>query len=443
MSNLFFAPENKKHGDFCLIEKDDRIYSIFIENEKTNGAVTKGVSNGNSFGLAVSDDGLFWEYLGKVKSPGKKGTWNDKSLWAMQVFKEGDEYLMIYSAIARIDGRNHPTQQFGIARSKDLKEWADFDDNPVIKNTDTGSHYYPLTMHRFCWRDANIRKIDDKFYCILAANDLAKPHELSGCTALLKSDDLKTWTDFPPVFSPGKYREVETPHIHEINSKYYIIFGENAHSMSMRFAVSDSFLGEYVEPELNVFTPAHCYAGVMFEWKGEHYFYHWIMDRLKGKNERYLAPPKVVDIIDGNIFLKQHPRFAGFFTECGEDIIGSLRQQGKVVFRKTVDVQHCLIRIRSQDENYSRNVSITNTPHGISIRDYTTNDRFNESRTMPLRADSMDVEVFLENRFMEVYINKYLVYATVVEFDISKIEKIEVKKRFTGAYLAASLISSS
>jgi sucrose-6-phosphate hydrolase SacC (GH32 family) len=438
MPRLFFAPENKKHGDFWLIEKDGVIHNIFIENSKDKIAETRNISHGNSYGLATSKDGFLWNYEGKIKEPGPKGSWNARTLWAMQVFKDNKthpgKYLMIYSAVADAKGPNHPYQQFGMASSDDLRSWKDFDENPIIKNTDTGVHYYPNTMHRFCWRDANIHKIKDSYYAILAAKDIASPYELAGCTALLKSDDLKNWDTQEPIFSPSTYREVETPHINKIGDKYFLIFGENERSMSMRFAVADNFFGPYVEPELNIFTPAQCYAGMIFNHKSKDLFYHWIMDKNHGKNERYLTPPKLVSIEDENLFLKLHPDIEPFFPEIDcKDILACIRKndenRGRFILKGTG--KETVLAIRNTDSRYSRNVFFTITGSGLSIRDLSMSDfeshgRFIGSRTVPINIDSIELELFIEDKFLEIYINGYFVYATVLAFTLDDIKSIDI-----------------
>ncbi len=61
-------------------------------------------------------------------------------------------------------------------------------------------------------------------------------------------------------------------------------------------------LGCYDEPAFNILTPSQCYAGRIVRCGGELRFYHWIKDRFQGKKERYLAPPKLVEIRDRRIF---------------------------------------------------------------------------------------------------------------------------------------------
>jgi hypothetical protein len=355
------------------------------------------------------------------------------SLWAMQVFEKDGEYLMIYSAISTAGNGSlrHPTQQFGMARSKDLRHWEAFDSNPVLKNTETGKYYYPKAFHRFCWRDANLFKVSDSYYCILAARDVDTPREISGCTALLKTDDFTRWEALPPLFSPGKYNEVETPHIQEIGGKWVLIFGENAHSMSMRFALSDSMLEGNAEPMLNVFTPAHCYAGMMIQRDGAWYFYHWMMDSVKGtkKRYRYMTPPKLVELKQDFVFLRKHPGLDDFFSEIsGDDVLAGVAgaSENRAVVRKKVEGDEVHIRIRSANERYSRNVFFTKTKHGLSVRDLTLNDRFNESRTIPLQLNGVLLEVFFEDVFMEVYADGYLVYSIVLEDKFSGLESVDI-----------------
>ncbi|MBW2971636.1 hypothetical protein KY359_01240 [Candidatus Woesearchaeota archaeon] len=426
-ATLFFEPDGKKHGDFCMIEKDNGLYDIFIENDKTEDAVQGGFSYGNRYGLAFTRDGLRWEYQGTILRPGEKGAWDDRSLWAAHVIERDGEYVLLYSAIADRKDAILLTQQFGIAVSQDLKSWVKQPWNPVIKNTDTGKHYVPKSDNEFCWRDANLIHHEDGYLCILVAKDPSAPAGKNGCVGLLKTKNLLKWETLPPLFSPGKYSELETPRLNCIDGKWILLFGENTGTMSMRFALSETVLGKYSEPENNIFTPPQCYAGVMIELDGRWCFYHWIMDRNKGKNERYLAPPKLVGLADGFVFLKKDPRMDQFFDETpGDDVLAEINRShdDKIRVRRKLG-KGLRVKIASAHQEYSREISLAKDEQGVSVTE--TGTVAAEKRTFPISADELEIEFFFHDRFMEVYAGGCFVYALVLEKEFSQLDKIKIE----------------
>lgn len=434
MDVLHFSSKQKRFGDFDIIQADGKLHCIFIESSKLKKEVVG--ETGNNYGLASSDDGIFWEYKGTVMKPGgiKKTKWNNGSLWAMNVFKKDDKFFLTYSATENVKGDPYQTQQIGLACSKDLKLWTDCQNKPVIANRQTGKHYYPKTVHKFCWRDPCVYKINDTYYCIFAAKDINKAYELSGCVALFKSSNLKNWEALPPLFSPGRYWEIETPHLYKIRNKWYLIFGEYVKGISMSFAVSSTLLGDYKEPSLNTFTPAQCYAGRMIKIKEKYYFYHWIMGKA-GKNEMYLSPPKVIEVKNEHLFLKKHESLDKYFENISDNnILFKIKnlKNRRGLLKKRLKNLNIEINIEAKNSKYSRNVFITKTKSGISIRDFDINNQVNDLRTLPIKlGNDLALEIFIEDKFMEVYLNNYFLYATIMEFNFKKIKKIVIKSHLS------------
>jgi len=386
MQKLFFAPEKKKFGDFDLIEKDNKIYCIFIENERIGERINK---KGNDYGLATSKDEITWEYQGTIFKAKEN---NVKMLWAMNIFKENDYYLF-YSSVKDTKDM-HTSQQVGFAKSKDLINWEN--KGIIITNKDTADTYYPNNIRKFCWRDPQISKIDNTYYCTLAAKDKKEDYRKSGCVALLKSNNLKDWETLKPLFKSKNYWEIETPHIYKIENKYYLLFGTYTNEYSMSFAVSDAFLGEYKEPKNNIFTPPYCYAGRIIKFKNKYLFYHWLRDGNFGKPETYLAPPKIIEIKDNYIFLKKHPK---------------IKPQKKKEFNNN------RIKIKTKNQNYSRTIEITKTKEGVEIKE----DK--KVRILPIKT-AKTLEILREDKFMEVYLDNYFVYSVIMEYDSKDIEEI-------------------
>lgn len=294
-----FQPSGRRLGDFDIIVKGKKLYCLFIDRDKKDMVPESAV--GNNYGLAVSKDGFNWEYLGSVFEG--KAKWNKGSLWAMDVFFDSGKYYLMYSAVATLKGKDHHDgQQVGLAVSQDLVKWKD--EGVVISNEMTGEFYYPKGKGKFCWRDPYVFKIKGDYYCLLAAKDKKKEFGKSGCIGLFKSKDLKNWEALGPVFSPGKYKEVEVPSLYEIGGKWFLLFGVCKNEIyDMKYAVGESALGPFREPKGNELLPTMCYMGKIVEWKGKKWLFHWVRSKKGGRAETFLAPPKVVEVKGEKLFL--------------------------------------------------------------------------------------------------------------------------------------------
>ncbi len=446
MPSLYFAPTNKKLGDFDLIKKDGKLYCIFIEKDKKKKEVVG--ETGNAYGLAVSKDGLFWRYLGTVMKPqAKKKKWNNGSLWAMDVFKKNHHYMMLYSAVQKHESDPHSTQQVGLASSIDLKKWKDERKAPVITKDQTKDTYYPKHLPQFCWRDPNVHKVGKTYYCLLAAKDKKRNYETSGCVALLKSEDLVNWETMKPLFSPGKYWELETPHAYKINNKWFLLFGENIVGIDVRYAASEALLGRYRELAFNTLTPSQSYAERITKVGKEYLFYHWIRDGNIGKKETYMAPPKIVETQGYRMFLKMHPELKKHFKKIkGKNIAAEIgtRKNKRGWLRKTTSKKGFSFDIKTKKPDYRKSVFVTKTNKGISVRAYDINNQVKEMRVVPTRIkDRMVLDIFVEGRFLEAYVNDYFVYATTMERSLKNIKKIEIEEKKEPDSLTSRLLSSA
>ncbi len=81
-------------------------------------------------GIAVSETTLLGPYeknRNPILSPGDKGSWNDESVFYAKVEKYKDGFVMFY------DGRNSEGyERIGMASSKDLINWINSNNNPVL-----------------------------------------------------------------------------------------------------------------------------------------------------------------------------------------------------------------------------------------------------------------------------------------------------------------------
>jgi len=428
MKKLFFAPKGKKFGDFDMVEKDGKLYCLHIEKKKNKKG--KALEKGNNYGLTVSEDGLHWEYLGRLNIPRNK--WNNSSLWAQQIYKEHNKYYLFYSAVRRLDGYHHHSQQVGVMESNNLKDWREVTTKPIITNKDTGKYYFSQDFHRFSWRDPEVIKIKDTYYCLLVAKDKSKAFENSGCIAFFKSKDKVKWQTLPPLFSPDRYWEIETPHLYKLGKKHYLVYGTYENELSVSFAVSNKQLGPYKEPKHNIITPHYCYAGRIVKFKDKNYFYYWLRDKFKGKLFTYLAPPKVVEIKNNFMFLKKHPGIDKEFSAIkSRKEIKSFGKDKKVKFVKNLPLKIALT-VNTVNKEYQRKIFIDQTKEGIALRDFNFDNRINDLRTLPVQLvksekGKVKLEIYIENVFCEIYLNNYLVHSFVMEEKASKVKSITIK----------------
>ncbi len=431
---LYFAPEEWKFGDFDLIEKDGKLFCIFIKRAKTVSA--RQSEQGNSYGLASSEDGLKWNFEGEIKRTNPDSAWDSGSLWSMCVFRYEDKFAMLYSGVSTEESDPHPFQQFGLSFSDNLKDWTDHKNNPVITNKDTGDFYHPKEKNKFAWRDPTVYTIDNTHHCIFAAKDKSKDYENSACVAHFTSENLTGWTIKEPIFTPGNIWELETPHINDIESKFFLTFGtypfkQPEDGVIIRYATADSFLGSYTEPDNNSLAPTMCFAERIIRFKDNLLLYHWIRDKHQGKLQTYLAPPKVVDKQGNHLLLKKHPELDNFFSLSKEaDMIKEVSQvkNKRLRFSRNVNCENVTLSLRCKDEKYSKNISFTKKTGGLSVKDTGLDSTIHDYRTIPIALEeSCSVELFIEDRFLEVYIDGYFVYSVIMESYLHNIDSVELE----------------
>ena len=95
---------------------------LFLDGYSSNGK--------RHIGLAISETTLLGPYKvnkNPILSPGLKGSWNDESVFYAKIKKYKDEFVMFY------DGRNSEGyERIGMAYSKDLINWVNSNNNPVL-----------------------------------------------------------------------------------------------------------------------------------------------------------------------------------------------------------------------------------------------------------------------------------------------------------------------
>ena len=157
---------NRRQIDACFVEYDGKCWCLY--------------KNSGCLGLLVSEDFKTWKeaspdrpIISKEETPAKR------SLENPYVFKEGDEFILIYSPCR--EGRG-----IGMARSKDLLHWYDIHhlNFPELPWADNGASAGMV---------ADLRDVCGK-YVMVFHGERKINHEHSAALGIAWSDDLEHWT---------------------------------------------------------------------------------------------------------------------------------------------------------------------------------------------------------------------------------------------------------
>lgn len=291
-----FKPSFGDFRDFDFVKYKNKLWTIFITSPK-------GVDDCNNFGLASSEDGINWKEEGIVMRPGES-EFEKRSLWAMCITKEKNNFVLYYSAIGK-GGRNQ--QSIGKAYSKDLKNWKRDKNNPILKLEENNKFYsreidkehkdFPADKP-ILFRDPFRFKYKNKEYVIFAAKAKNIKSPFNAGVGIVKKQGNK-YKFLPPIFIPEKYKITECPALYKINNKWVLIFCDDDIDV-IRYAIAKSPFGPFVESKNSILSKKD-YVGRVVNWKGKYLFYSHAISK-KGK---YLNSPKLLELKDNKVILKK------------------------------------------------------------------------------------------------------------------------------------------
>jgi len=253
MSSLeTYYPEGKFLWDLWFIKDRNFYHAFYLQSEPTQDPEERH-NNNVSIGHAISDDfgsspaSLHWTELPTALEPGRKGEWDDFSLWTGSVIKKGGRYYMFFT------GRNHQrgqmwVQKIGLAVSDNLVNWKKHPGNPILT---ANSKYYQIESSKNklgkigAFRDPYVFRdpVSGKYCMTISAREKNRKREYNGCIGAALSDDLINWEVKPPILSPGRYDEMETSQVIYHKGKYYLFFSVLHTGLHCYF--SDELFGKY------------------------------------------------------------------------------------------------------------------------------------------------------------------------------------------------------
>jgi len=89
-----YAPKGKYAWDLWFIKEKGYFHVFFLQSDRTGNPGDRHHSK-VSIGHAKSRDLINWKPLPIALKPGKKGEWDDLSLWTGDVYKRKNKYYML------------------------------------------------------------------------------------------------------------------------------------------------------------------------------------------------------------------------------------------------------------------------------------------------------------------------------------------------------------
>ena len=126
-----------------ILKVDNEYFLYYTYGDASSGSYIKGIS------LAVSNDGVNWERYPQNPVLIPTQSWEGRGIGHPSVIYDGGEFKMIYMEASGVG--------FGVATSKDGKNWTKKNNNPVFTSKDTYQNWSQGVFYPF------IRKIDNKY----------------------------------------------------------------------------------------------------------------------------------------------------------------------------------------------------------------------------------------------------------------------------------------
>jgi beta-fructofuranosidase len=261
-------------------------------------------------GHAVSRDLVRWAPAPFSLEAGPPGSWDELATWTGSVIRDGGEWLMAYSGIAR--GTALAVQRIGFARSSDLATWRRSE--PVLEadprwyeggEGGTETHW----RDPWAWHDEAGR-----LHLYLTARCTWGPEDGRGVIGHAWREDDGTWRVGPPVSVPGELRQLEVPQLVEAGEGRWAVLaccGRSDHSAVRRARPGHvaetgtvalegaSPLGPFLVPPgpfLDGSPEDRRYAGRIVELRGRRWFLAWIDRGEDGSFVGELADPVPVEV---------------------------------------------------------------------------------------------------------------------------------------------------
>ena len=224
-----YAPPGMYLWDPWFVRDGDTCHAFYLEAPRC--LPKPELMHGHQhIGHATSTDLVHWTNHGPAVVP-VHGTWNDHSIATGCVFRANDGWLMPFT------GRGNPSG-IGIAQSEDLMAWQKVGDAPfVLLGKAFGDTHAGADVRWIGLADPYVypEPVDGVYWMALNARVEGAEQGVSGCIALMRSENGLDWEPAGIAAWPRWFERMETPQIWHRDGRWYLLFGSHGGLQSDAF----------------------------------------------------------------------------------------------------------------------------------------------------------------------------------------------------------------
>ena len=208
--------------------------------------------------------------------------------------------------------------------------------NPVIT---------PMTelYEKLDWRDPYVfyNEEDENYWILISARRLDMPVTRRGCIVLYRSKNLKDWTYYGPIYSPGHTNCPECPEMYKMGGHWYLSYSRFSEFVNTIYRVSESPFGPWRKPKKDGIGGRRFYAAKsMQNDNGRRFYFGWAHDRAEqsDKGEWYWGgtfciPHEVVPTENGELNVKLPCEYEHIFDKAVNwkyiSVLGNAKDYGE------------------------------------------------------------------------------------------------------------------
>ena len=121
---------------------------------------------------------------------------------------------------------------------------------------------------------------DENYWILISARRLDMPVTRRGCIVLYRSKNLKDWTYYGPIYSPGHTNCPECPEMYKMGGHWYLSYSRFSEFLNTIYRVSESPFGPWRKPKKDGIGGRRFYAAKsMQNDDGRRFYFGWAHDR--------------------------------------------------------------------------------------------------------------------------------------------------------------------
>ncbi len=321
---MLYAPPDTRLGlwDTWLFKQDDTYHLFHLQRDRHALGCT-------AIGHAATRDWLHWDTLPIALEQGTGASWDAGPLMTGMTFAHDGRYYMLYGAMM------DQVQRIGLAVSDDLITWDKVGRDPILEPAGPWYETDPTQAINYetAWRDPFVFYDEDDVchYAFICARVPANDDVGGGCIAVARSTNLLDWTLLPPAYVSPSETCLEVPEYFKLQGRHYLTYTTSYHfgtpypvgspfqTTGTFYLVSDEMLSGYAPPTqsnaLNAGLP-HRITSYVGRSIPDHthparrlYYYHHVYPPRPGESlyGSLSAPKYIQPDADGHLALSYIP----------------------------------------------------------------------------------------------------------------------------------------